>query len=164
MKKSVWALLAVFMAVSVSSAYANHGGGMQHGGMMCQHGSHSQWGLEGKFFMKSHMIAKNADAIGLSADNVKAIEDLTMETKKALIRQDAEIKIVSMDIMKSLHNDMLNADEVKKLVEKKYDLEKTKELALVDAYAKLKSSLSKDQTAKLKEIWKSKSEQKQHSH
>ncbi len=141
-------VLLMAMVSGLSTAYANHGGG---------HGSYGKSdGLEKKFCMKAHMIVEHADELGLSQEKVDAIKALKTETKKSLIRQDAEIEIIGMDIEEGLHAYPVNVEAVNKLVDQKYELKKAKTKALVEAIAKLKSQLSQDQYDKLKTLWKGK--------
>lgn len=149
-------MFVIAMAVFASGAYAEGkccGGG---------HGMHGKWGkggdegLDKKFFMKAHFIIENAGEIGLSADKVEAIKALKIETKKSMIRQDAEIEVAKIDIKSALYNYPIDVDAVNKLVDQKYELKKAKAKAAVAALAKLKGELSKDQYDKLVTLWKDK--------
>ena len=136
-------ILFLVMTVSLSKAYANHG----------HHGFGYGDGLDGMFFMKAHFILKNGEELGLSEDKVKAIKNLKLETKKMLIKQDAEVEIVRLDIMAKLHDYPVDVDQVNKLVDQKYELKKAKTKNLVEAIAKLKGTLTKDQYDKLHKLW-----------
>ena len=134
------------MTTVLSSAYANHGG--QHGG----------GDLEGKFFKKLYLIEKNQAEIGITDDKLQALKNLSVETKKALIKYEADIEIVGLDLNQKLYENPIDVAATNKLVDQKYELKKAKTKSLVEAFAKLKSTLSKEQLAKLKEIHKSKKE------
>ncbi len=142
--------LMLAMLLSLSSAYAN--------GHCAKCGSHGKGGdsLEKKFYMKAHMVMENSDELGLSSQAVDEIKALKMETKKSLIRQDAEIKIAGMDLEEGLHAYPVDVEAVNKLVDTKYELKKEKAKTVVAAIAKLKSELSADQYEKLKTLWKDK--------
>ena len=111
-------------------------------------------GLEKKFFYKAHMILKNRDELGLSDKQVKKIKDLKIETKKDLIRKNAEIDIVALDIKAAMHGDQIDTALVNKLIDKKYDLKKEKTKSLVGACAAVKGTLTREQKDKLKGLWK----------
>ncbi len=111
-------------------------------------------GLEKKFYFKAHMILKNKEELGLSDKQVKKIKDLKIETKKDLIRKNAEISIVALDIKAAMYGDQINTTAVDKLIDKKYDLKKEKAKSLVGAYAAVKGTLTSEQKDKLKGLWK----------
>lgn len=109
--------------------------------------------MESKFFMKAKMMYLNQDELDLSDKQVDKIKDLKFEVKRNLIKQNAEIDTVKVDIMKELYQDKINTKQIDKLIDKKYDLKKQKAKYLVKSYAQLKGILKKDQYEKLKEIW-----------
>jgi len=153
-------MIAVLAAVfSLSSAYspalANHGHG-QGKGYCSKCGSSEKWGMNDKFFGKAHFLLENKDEIGLSEAQVKDIKDLKMNVKKMLIRQEAEIDIIALDIKSGLMGHPVDVNALNTLIDKKYELKKDKTKQLVQAYAQLKNGLSKPQYEKMKEIWKSK--------
>ncbi len=137
-------VLFFVLTISLSKAYANHG----HHGF-----GYKEGGLDEMFFMKAHFIQENHEALGLSDDKVEAIKNLKLETKKMLIKQNAEIDIASLDIMAKLHDYPVDVDAADKLVDRKYELKKTETKNLVEAIAKLKSNLTKDQYDKMHKLW-----------
>jgi len=106
-------------------------------------------GMDGMFYMKAHLILENQEELGLAKDKIEEIKNLKLETKKSLIKQDADIKIASLDLMTKLHAYPVNVEEVNKLVDQKYELKKARTKSLVEAIAKLKATLTKDQYDKL---------------
>lgn len=167
---SVIMLFAV-LSLALPAVYANHGGG-NGGGKSCPMmsagkcgaggGYQKGGGLDKMFFMKSHFILENREELGLTDDNVKAIESLKTDTLKSLIRQNADIAVVCIDIKTALHQYPIDTAAVNKLVDQKYDLKKAKTKTLVDAIAKLKGTLTKEQYDKLKEIWQGKEKGGEH--
>ncbi|MFA6600979.1 MAG: hypothetical protein WCU74_08220 [Candidatus Omnitrophota bacterium] len=105
--------------------------------------------------MKAHFMMENAQELGLTDDKVEEIRKLKFETKKALVRQNAEIEVLGLDIMEKLHQDAIDVEAVNKLVDQKYELEKAQAKSLVGVLAKLKSQLSPEQAVKMRELWKS---------
>jgi hypothetical protein len=148
-------ILALTVAVSVPGAYAE-------GGSCCKgmHGMHGKkhggdgGSLEKKFFKKAHFLLENGDELGLTPEKVEAIKALKMETKKTLIRQDAEIEIAGMDIKAALYNFPVDIEAVNALIDQKYELKKQKAKATAGAIAKLKAELTKEQYDKLVTLWK----------
>lgn len=110
--------------------------------------------LEEKFFHKAHLILSCQEEIGLAEEQAKKVKELKTNTKKDLIRKNAEIEILGMDIESALREDVIDTKAVNKLIDKKYDFKKEKAKILINAYAALKDSLSKEQKEKLKEVWK----------
>ena len=154
-KKSLITYVGVLffvLAISLSKAYANHG--------------HHQFGygsgLDKMFFMKAHFIQENHEALGLSEDKVEAIKNLKLETKKMLIKQGAEIEIAELELMAKLHDYPVDVDAANKLIDQKYELKKAKAKNLVEAIAKLKGNLTKDQYYKLHKLWKANEKRAEH--
>ncbi len=141
------------LAVLCGPVLANenhHGFGDARGG----HGKGSGGELDGMFFGKAHMILENQKELGLAQDKVEAIKSLELETKKALIKQNADIDVLGLDIMNKLHEYPVNTEAVNKLVDQKFEVKKTMAKGLVEAIAKLKGTLTKDQNDKMRDLWK----------
>lgn len=151
-------VLALVLALSLTNAYAMHGkegsmhGGKGHSG--CMMSGEKGGELEGMFFMKAHVILKNSEELGLTEEKVAAIKQLVLETKKSLIKQNAEIEVAGLDFMAKLHENPIDTAVVDKLVDQKYELKKAKTKSLVQALATLKGSLEKEQYDKLRQLWK----------
>ncbi len=137
--------------LTLSPAYAGHGAGGcgKQGG--CGSTEMSQ-----KFFMKAHFILAHAKEIGLTQATSDEIHRLKMEARKKVIRQEAEIEVLAMDIQSKLMQSPMDAGGIKGLLDQKYDLLKAQSKDAVDALAKLKGSLTPEQHAKLKELWQAK--------
>ncbi len=114
------------------------------------------WNVEEMFYKKARLIMMNEKELGLSAEQIKAIRDLKSETKKQVIRNDAEIDVIKVDIKNQLYEPTINIESVNALIDKKYDVKKAKAKLLVDSLAKLKAQLTEDQINKLKELYKQK--------
>ena len=117
-------------------------------------GGHSKKGLENKFSCKVHMSLANMEELGLSDKQDAKIRDLKINAKKDLIRKNAEIEILALDIKEAMCGDTIDTKAVNKLIDKKYELKKEKTKSQVAAYAALKGTLTDDQKAKMKDIWK----------
>lgn len=146
------------LALAVPSAQAGHGKGGDCGkscpfGKM--KGQDKKDGLDGKFLYKAHFILENAEGLGLSDKQKEEIKKLKMDTKKNLIRQEAEIDILALDIEQKMHGSSIDTKAVNELIDQKYELKKAKAKSSVEAIAKLKQSLSDEQHKKMKEIFKS---------
>jgi len=111
--------LVVVMALSVPMVFAKSSG----------HGGH--WGIEEKFFHKAHSALKNQEELGLSEEQVDAIHSLKRDTKKAIIRYDADIASLKVDIGSLLYATPVDVKAVHKLVDEKYDIKKSKSKSLV---------------------------------
>lgn len=133
-------LLLVF-ACSYSQAYAN-----EH--------YQKKDDMEGMFFKKIHAVEENQEELGLTEDKIQAIKKLKIETEKNLVKQDADIKIASIDLTAKMQEYPIDVTAVDKLIDQKYELKKSRAKDLVDAIAKVKGSLTKEQYDKLCQIWK----------
>ena len=115
---------------------------------------HEGMDLEKKFYMKAKMIMSNQEELGLSDSQIKEIKKLKMDTKKDIIKTDAEIEIVKLDIKSQLWEDKIDTGIVNGLIDKKYDLKKEKAKMIFSAYAYITNSLTGEQQAKLKAVCK----------
>ncbi len=112
-----------------------------------------------RFFNKFCRILKAEKQLNLSDDQVKKIEKEIIRAKKEVIRANAEIKIISLDMKMSLKQDKINIKSINKLIDQKYEFKKNKMKILVDAYAKIKNILTKEQKEILPEIFKRQKEE-----
>jgi len=109
--------------------------------------------LDEMFFHKAHLILENATELGLSDDQLQKIKRLKMSTKKSLIKSDAEVELLVLDIEEALENDEIDVGNINTLIDKKYNLKSQEAKTLLGAYADLKKVLSQDQMKKLHDIW-----------
>jgi len=114
----------------------------------------SHFSLEDKFSKKTKLILSNQDELGLSDEQVKKVKELKLETKKGLLKANAEIDIIALDIKAKMWTDSIDTNSVNKLIDKKYDLKKEKTKSLVAAYVALKDILTKEQKEKMGELYK----------
>ena len=147
------------LALTVPSAQAAHGK-VGDCGKSCpfskMKGMDKNDGLDGKFLYKAHFILENAEGLALSEKQQEDIKKLKMDTKKNLIRQDAEIEVLKIDIQQKLYEPVIDTNAVNQLIDQKYELKKAKAKSAVEAISKLKQSLSDEQSQKVKEMFKSK--------
>lgn len=145
-KTVISALLAFALVLSLTAfkAYAYDRGKKE--------GYHK--GFEKKFFYKARLILKNKDKLGLADKQLKKIKGLKIKTKKDVIRKDAELSIIALDIKAAIGEKQIDTGAVNKLLDKKYDLKKDKAKSLLAAYAALKRILTDEQKGKLKNILK----------
>lgn len=162
MNKRMWCLLTMlvlFTSIAGITAYAHEqegckwGAGEKHGfaGKDC--------GLEKVFFHKAFFLLKVKDKLGLTDAQVQEISNLKLETAKSVIHQEADLKALGLDIRAQLHSDKADLSSLSKLIDQKYEIKKTMEKAVAEAYLKLKGILTpaqKTELKKLKEEWREK--------
>lgn len=110
--------------------------------------------LKDKFMKKVHFILDNQAELQLTDDQIKSIKSIKYETKKAIIRQDADEELVELDIKQQLSEDTINIEAINQLIDQKHEISKMLDKKLVSSYADVKKILTPEQIAKLKEIWK----------
>lgn len=108
--------------------------------------------LDEKFYMMSGMIVKNASELGMSEEQKDAVMEKKYALKKDLVRRNAEIELVCIDLSRELWKESVDADVVNALVDKKYQLKADKTKAVVNAYAGLKNSLTEEQKETMKSL------------
>lgn len=148
MKKNIVFFSGLFLllfAFSIQpSLYADH----------CPYSAHDHRSLEAKFFHKAHFLIENQEKIGLTEDQIKTIKALKTDVMKNLLRQEAEIEVLAIDVQAKLWEDPVNVEETNKIIDQKYELKKAKTKSLVEAFAKLKGTLTEDQKNAMKAVWK----------
>jgi len=113
----------------------------------------SGYGHEAKVCKKAKMILSNKAELGLTDEQAAKVKDLSSKVKKDLIRKDAEIDIVAVDLKAQKYKDPVDVAAVNELIDKKYELKKDKAKYQVAAYAELKDIMTTEQKSKLKEIY-----------
>jgi len=141
-KRIISLLIAVVFLTSlfVNSSYA-----------MMQKG-HGKKSFEEKIMKKLCIVLKDKDELGLTDAQMKEIKGLKVETKKNIIRSNADIDIIKVDIKFLMYDDKIDTGRINKLIDKKYDIKKEKAKSLVAVYADLKDILTDEQEKKLKEL------------
>lgn len=154
MKKVFSILFIAFVALAVVSSSAFSGAcQMDKCKMAGMHGKgDSKMGLEDTFSQKIHFIMANSDEIGLSAEQLEKIHALKYNVKKGVIKNDAEIDTLALDIKEALGKDNIDLSAVNSLIDKKYAVKAQKTKDIVAACADLKIILTKDQQNKMQEI------------
>lgn len=140
-------VLVLLMAIPISQAFAN--------GRPCGPGGRGGPGeLDKMFFKKAHTILKNQAELGLTAEKAEALKALKFETLKAMIRQNAEIQVIDLDLCSQLHSTTTDMKTLNALIDQKYELKKSKDKLLTEAVVKMKGLLSKEQIEKLRALRK----------
>ncbi|MDP8298285.1 MAG: hypothetical protein P9L88_00030 [Candidatus Tantalella remota] len=132
--------VALVSSFSVWPAAAGHGykGGKASSGA----------GLESKFCGKGKAILAGREKLGLTQLQVTNIRTLIDETKKSLIKRDAEIKTLEVEINTLMWEAPFDIEEVNNLITEKYKLKKEKTQFLVSAYNDLYKGLDAEQVKK----------------
>ncbi|MFH1836752.1 MAG: Spy/CpxP family protein refolding chaperone [Candidatus Omnitrophota bacterium] len=142
-KKILVLVMVLGLCLSAQAVYAEQGKGMGH-----------EKSLDEKIVCKAGMILTNKEDLGLSEEQAAKVKEIKVAVKKEVIRKDAEIEILKIDIMADMYADTINVEVVNALVDKKYDLKKAKAKYLVKAYADVGNVLTAEQKKSLKELCK----------
>lgn len=105
-----------------------------------------------KFIKKFNRILAAKEQLKLSNAQLVKIEEEKLSAQKAVIRANAEIDIIALDIKKGLKKNKINIKLMNKLLDQKYEVKKNKIKRLIGAYATIKEILNKDQKKILAEI------------
>lgn len=159
--KIKWGILGIVLSLALAApaVYAHEGGvggwrGAQSGHQGCFMQGRMQSDAAGVFFHKAFFLLKKHDQIGLSDEQIQTVKSLSLDLKKTLIRDRADIQIDDLDIQAALRGDKIDSAAVGKLIDQKYETEKALEKSSVEAYAKLKAVLSDKQIETLKSMRK----------
>jgi hypothetical protein len=110
--------------------------------------------LEEKFLNKVHFFLGNQDGLGLSDRQMVKIRILELKTRKVLIRKDAELDLIELDIKDRLRDNTVDTVAIDKMIDHKFEIKKARAKSLVSAYAALKRLLTDEQKEKMKSLWK----------
>lgn len=147
MKTGILVMVVVLMiGFIVPAVYAE---GYKHGQKKGHHGD-----IGNMVCKKAMILCKNKDELGLTDSQVEKIKALKIATKKNLIKTQAEIDIVKVDIKALMWKDAIDTEAINKLIDQKYEFKKEKAKSSIDAYAKLKGLLTEEQQEKLKTLAK----------
>lgn len=124
-------------------------------------GKHATWqgtstsrtSIKHLFYRKAHFIMSNQAALGLSDEQIKAIEDLKLQTQTTSIQQKADAETVALGLMAALKASEVDSRRVDRLIEKQYAVKQEKAKTYANAYITLKGTLTVAQKAQMKELW-----------
>ena len=106
-------------------------------------------GLEKKLNKTVYKLIDNRDELNLTDTQVAQIKELSKNVQKSLIKQDADIKTLKVEINTLMWEAPFSEEEVNPLIAEKYELEKRKMQFIASSLAQLHKSLSKEQLTKL---------------
>ena len=147
--------LAMMLAVSSSYADSGSGKGKGRGEESCEsddrdHAVH----LDDLFFHKSHLMLRHEQELGLSDEQVERVKAIMAETRKRLIRDEADIDVLDVDLMRELHKPTVDVQATRSILDKQYEAKKARAIALAQSIADLKATLTPEQHAKLKGLYR----------
>ncbi|MFH1552911.1 MAG: hypothetical protein ABID83_04670 [Candidatus Omnitrophota bacterium] len=113
---------------------------------------HTEESLEEQFYGKVSSVLKNHEELGLSEEQIEAIKALKVKVKKYLIKQNAEIDVLTVEINTQTWEDTMNMGALNELVARQYGLKEEQQKYLAAAIAELKKILSQEQAKKVKSL------------
>ena len=108
--------------------------------------------FEDKVYKKMFYIYANKEELGISEKQEEALKKMKITLKKDMAKKGYQIEEVSIDIKAMLWEDNFDIKAVNELVDKKYAYKSEKAKLLVKAISDLKTLLTEDQQAKVKNI------------
>ncbi|MDD4956829.1 MAG: Spy/CpxP family protein refolding chaperone [Candidatus Omnitrophica bacterium] len=113
-------------------------------------------GMDSKIYHKASYMVDNRDELGLTDEQVRQINAIKTAVKKEMIKKNAEIDLVAVDIKTMLQENKVDVKAARDLLDKKYELKKEKAKYLVGEYAALKDMLTDEQMGSLEKMWRDK--------
>ena len=155
----------------ITSAQAREGEVREHGGMCGHHRGmmgkmdkgegKNQCPVVDAFTKKTHFLLEHKTDLALTEDQTKAIKALKLEVEKDSLRQNAEAGVFVLDLRSKLAEDKIDVAGTDAIIDKSFADMAQATKSNVDAYAKLKDTLTPEQLAKMKDIWKNKETEKE---
>lgn len=121
--------------------------------MVMREKSWSKMSIDDAAFHKAHFILANASELGLNDSQIEKITVIKYNAKKTLIKADAEIESMALDIKQALGKPEIDVNQVNSLIDKKYSLKAKKAKDLIQAYVDIKKTLTSEQVKKLKDMY-----------
>jgi Spy/CpxP family protein refolding chaperone len=147
MRKHLIATIILVLALGLmqSVSFAEKRGGYDHG-------RHHKKSIKAKFFKKVKMVYLYQDELNINDSQLDQIRELKIALKKDVIKKQADLDIIKVDIRSLLYEDEIDVEAVNKHIDQKYEIKKAKTKKVVKSYAQLKKILTNEQIEKLKEI------------
>lgn len=120
----------------------------------CGKGKGRHGGWEQKVFKKAICMLKSKEELNLTDEQIQKIKDTKIKMKKDLIRIQADIDTVAVDIKAMLWEDDVNLEEVNKLIDHKYGLKASKAKLVVQTCQSLDNVLTDKQKETLETLKK----------
>ena len=147
-------LVVAAMLVVMPAAFADHGGYRKACPMSDK--EEYQCPVTGKFMQKASFFLDHKDEIGLTDEQEMKIKQLKLDVKKKYIQQTADMEIFMLEITDKMSQPKVDVEGLNSLVDEGAAKMAASTKEVIASYAELKGSLSEDQMAKAKEIWRSK--------
>lgn len=175
MKKLVVGALAFFLILGgvVLTAHAEHegkcsrDGGQKECPLMskgdCGGKGESECPIVKKLMKKAGFYLENAEAIGLSDDQVNQIKAIKLDAKKEMILGGAQMQVAMLEMESKLKSDTVDVEAFGQMIDKNLAEMGAGAKKMVQFYAALKQILTVDQKKKAKEIWKASEKQAAHA-
>jgi len=122
-------------------------------------GDHQKSHISDSVFYKAGMLMAAKDEIGLTDTQVDKLKTIKLDFKKSLVRLEADIEVLGLDVKKGLYENPIDVAAVNALIDQKYAIKKAKAKASVQALADVKSVVTDEQWTKLKELKRDKSKE-----
>ena len=146
----IWIMACCMLAIIPVAAFANCNmkKNMTEPGKMGQ----EMMGFDKSFCYKAGLILENSKELSLSKDQIEKIHVLKYNIKKSMIKQDANIESLMLDIKEALRKDEVDLVAIDKFIDEKHSLKAKKAKEIVRALVDLKKILNEEQREQLKEI------------
>ena len=159
MKRNIMWMMVGTLFLAPLSAYANSMEGQcaaRNGYGMMAHHREGQCPIAGGVLKKARFLLEHRSDLGLTDAQVKTIEDLKLQVEKDVVRQKAEQRVFKLDLKSKLHQDKIDVEGTNAMIDQNFSSLSAAAKSNVEVYAKLKETLTVEQKAKIKEIWKNK--------
>lgn len=120
----------------------------------CGRKGESECPIVSKLIKKAGFYLDNADAIGLTENQISQIKAIKMSAKKEMILGGAQMEVAMMDMGAKLKTDPVDVEGLNQIIDSNLAEMSTGAKKAVQHYADLKQVLSADQKKKAKEVWK----------
>jgi len=137
--------LFIFGVLMTNESYAYNKCGIDKG---------SSCKMTEKFFKKIHLVCRNQEELKITEKQMEEIKKLKIDTKKMIIKKTAELELITLDVKQEFWKDSIDKKNIDKLIDKKFDIKKSKAKALISAFIEFKNILSEKQMIAMKNICK----------
>lgn len=108
--------------------------------------------LEKMFLQRTHLLYKYKDELQLTEDQISKIKKLSLDIKKGLIRNSAELEVIELDMQGALMEEDIDTALLGSLIDNKNDVLKEKSKLIVSTYEALNEILTAEQISQITEL------------
>ena len=108
--------------------------------------------MESRFYRTVQLVIDNGKELGLSDEQTAKLKKLSTDVQKEMIRRDAGIKTLKVEIDTFMWESPFDQDSINNLVAERHHLEHEKDVYILSSFTKLNNILNEEQRSKVNDL------------